>query len=381
MLPFGLASVALGAAQALCVALPAAGLPGWLAWARGRGWALVAPLSIAVVIGAIAVLPSSADVLTWVALFGVPLGCALALGWAAHGALPPLAALAPVAAGVVWIWPHELGGELARIALIAGSVVTIGRLLAGGAPLVLLKAGLVAMAVIDAILVFGNQLQQPNAVLVAASPGAGLPQLQAATLHGASLGYGDFFAAAVFGAVLAAEGRRQVPAALALLVGGPGLGPAVLGRRHAAGDRAGRRRAAGAGGQSRRQGPLLPPVFSSSATREGHAPLQPLDHVVDRQRRDAAAVIASISTPVRAVVAPRRGSSTVPASGSTRVDRDSVSASGWHSGISSSVRLAAWMPAIRAVPSTSPFGASPAATAAAVSGVMGTTACATARRG
>jgi hypothetical protein len=220
VLPFGIASVALGVAQALCVALPAAGLPGWLGWARGRGWALVAPLSIAVVIGAIAVLPSSADVLTWVALFGVPLGCALALGWAAHRALPPLAGLAPALLAVVWVWPHELGGELARIALIAGSVVTIGRLLAGGTPLVLLKAGLVAMAVIDAILVFGHQLQQPNAVLVAASPGAGLPQLQAATLHGASLGYGDFFAAGVFGAVLAAEGRRQAPVALAVLVAG-----------------------------------------------------------------------------------------------------------------------------------------------------------------
>src|SRR5690349_10033746 len=38
------------------------------------------------------------------------------------------------------------------------------------------------------------------------------------------------------------------------------------------------------------------------------------------------------------------------------------------------------MPAMRAVPRTSPFGASPAATAAAVSGLMRTTARATARR-
>ena len=39
---------------------------------------------------------------------------------------------------------------------------------------------------------------------------------------------------------------------------------------------------------------------------------------------------------------------------------------GWQSGISSPVRLAAWMPAIRAVPRTSPFGESPASTARAV---------------
>src|SRR5881398_3374300 len=48
--------------------------------------------------------------------------------------------------------------------------------------------------------------------------------------------------------------------------------------------------------------------------------------------------------------------------------------------MSSAVRLAPWMPARRAVPRTSPFGASPAATAAAVSGLIRTIACATARR-
>jgi hypothetical protein len=137
-----------------------------------------------------------------------------------HGARPALAVLAPVLLAVVWIWPHELSGELARTVLIVGSVVTVGRLLAGITPLALLKLGLVAMAVVDAILVFGNALQQPNAVLVAASPGPGLPQLQSAMLHGASLGYGDFFAAGVLGAVLAAEGRRQLPAAVLLLVVG-----------------------------------------------------------------------------------------------------------------------------------------------------------------
>src|SRR4051812_38699455 len=53
---------------------------------------------------------------------------------------------------------------------------------------------------------------------------------------------------------------------------------------------------------------------------------------------------------------------------------------GWHSGISSPVRLAARTPAMRAVPSTSPLGASPSATTRAVAGDMRTTARATARR-
>ena len=51
-----------------------------------------------------------------------------------------------------------------------------------------------------------------------------------------------------------------------------------------------------------------------------------------------------------------------------------VSGSWWASGISSSVRLAAWIAAIRATPATSPFGASPAATLAAASGDIRTTA-------
>ena len=71
------------------------------------------------------------------------------------------------------------------------------------------------MAIVDSILVFGNQLQAPNAVLNAAVPAAGLPQLQYLDLHYASIGYGDVFVAGVLGGVLAAEGRAQWPAAAA----------------------------------------------------------------------------------------------------------------------------------------------------------------------
>jgi hypothetical protein len=102
--------------------------------------------------------------------------------------------------------------------LIAGSAVTVGRLLAGAAPLTLLKLGILVMAVSDAYLVFSGQLEAPNAVLVAAEPGLGLPQLQSAAFGGAGLGYGDFFAAAVVGGILAAEHRPQVGAAIAMFV-------------------------------------------------------------------------------------------------------------------------------------------------------------------
>jgi hypothetical protein len=203
--------------QALCVALPAAGLPRWLARFRGPGWTLVLPLSIAIVVGAIAAVPWSADVLTWVALLLVPPGAALALGWAMHGARPWLALPAAPLLALAWTQQETRVGQAASAALIALSAVTVGRLVAGAAPLTLVKAGLVAMAAVDAWLVFSNRLQAPNAVLVAARPGPGLPQLQSLQFGGAGLGYGDVFAAAVLGGVLAAERGPQIAAAVVLV--------------------------------------------------------------------------------------------------------------------------------------------------------------------
>src|SRR3954468_17024450 len=72
---------------------------------------------------------------------------------------------------------------------------------------------------------------------------------------------------------------------------------------------------------------------------------------------------------------------TVPASGSTiTVGSTTVNGSECARGISSSVRLAAWIAASRATVATSPFGASPAATRAAASGDIRTTARARAQR-
>jgi hypothetical protein len=215
---FSADNLALVAAQAACVALPGSGLPAWARRLRTPAWALLAPLSIALVVAAIELAPATADVLTWVALILVPPGCAIALGWAAHGARPGLAVLAAALLALAWADPGDRVGQAATTLLIAGSAVTLGRLLAGVAPLTLLKAGIVAMAAIDAYLVFSDKLQAPNAVLVAAAPGNGLPQLQSASFGGAGLGYGDFFAAAVVGAILAAERRHQLAAAAAMLV-------------------------------------------------------------------------------------------------------------------------------------------------------------------
>ena len=211
-------NLALTVAQCACVALPAAGLPPWTRRYRTGAWALILPLNIVVVVVAIAVIPTTADVLTWVALLLVPPGCALALGWAARGARPWLAVLAIPLLALAWGDQGTRAGQVATTLLILGSVVTVGRLLAGAAPLTLLKLGILAMAASDAYLVFSGQLEAPNAVLIAAQPGLGLPQLQSAAFGFATLGYGDFFAAAVVGGILAAEGRPQVGPSIAMFV-------------------------------------------------------------------------------------------------------------------------------------------------------------------
>jgi hypothetical protein len=170
------------------------------------------------VVGAIELIPETADALTWIALVLIPPGAALALGWAMRGARWPYAALAAPLLILAWADVDGLPGDAAAAVLTALSCVTLGRILAGIVPAAWLKAGIVTMAIVDSILVFGNQLQAPNAVLNAAIPTPGAPQLQYLDLHFASVGYGDVFVAGVLGGVLALERRPQWPAAALVLI-------------------------------------------------------------------------------------------------------------------------------------------------------------------
>ena len=204
----------LNATQALLVLLPSAGIPAWLSRFKTKLWALIAPVSIAVVVAAIALVPEVADGLTWFALLLVPPGAVLALGWAMRGAKPVYGLIAVAAFVVALIDVDSPTGEAAAALLTALSCITVGRLLAGLVPAPPLKLGIVAMAVIDFILVFGNQLQGPNATLNAAVPAPGLPQLQFLDVTWARMGYGDVFVAGLLGGILAAERKRQAPAAL-----------------------------------------------------------------------------------------------------------------------------------------------------------------------
>lgn len=270
-LPYSGQNVALVGAQAALVALPAAGLPVFARRFAGRAWSLVLPLSIAIVVAVLAVSPGAASGLTWLSLVAVPLLAAAAVGWAMHGARPWSATLAVPVFVLAVAYEGERIGQIAALLLTALSCVTLGRLLAGvvgevstdGAadgwwarrraarggeqaaagpggrppaasaavarltalvrrhPMAPIRIALVAMAVIDAILVFSGGLQAPNNALNAAAPSAELPRLQFLQLNGASMGYGDVFVAGVLGAVLAFEGasrRLQLAAAGATLV-------------------------------------------------------------------------------------------------------------------------------------------------------------------
>jgi hypothetical protein len=119
---------------------------------------------------------------------------------------------------LAWVFRHSLAGQAAAALLSALSCVTLGALLGAVAPGGWLKLGIVAMAAADTWLVVSDLLQSPNAVLIAAHPGHGLPRLQTVVFGSAIMGYGDLFVAALLGAVLAGDRRRQLTGAALMLI-------------------------------------------------------------------------------------------------------------------------------------------------------------------
>jgi hypothetical protein len=207
--------------QAGVVAAPRGLDPVWaerLRRLRGRGWALIPVVSIVGVIFAIRYASATANWLTYLALVAVPILAAVALGWVAHGARPWLALIAAGLFVVAWRTPYSLSGEAAAALLSGLSCVTLGALLAAVTPSRWLKLGIIAMACADVWLIASDQLQAPNNELVAAKPGAGLPQLQSEQFGSITMGYGDLFVAGLLGAVFAARERVQRAAAVLTLV-------------------------------------------------------------------------------------------------------------------------------------------------------------------
>jgi hypothetical protein len=212
LLPFSLSIGALSLAQAALVAAPRPATASLLSGLRNRSWALLLPLSIVVVVAAIALDSAFADFLTYLALIAVPPLAALALAAIVRGGRPPLAFLVVPLFAIAWATRDSLAGETAALALSVLACVSLGWLLVCVVPARWLKLGIYAMAAIDAWLVGSNLLQGPNAVLNAASPGD-LPQLQFVSFGSAVMGFGDIFIAAVLGALLAADRRLQLTGA------------------------------------------------------------------------------------------------------------------------------------------------------------------------
>jgi hypothetical protein len=214
LLPFWLSIGVLSLVQAALVAAPK---PPWttvLARLRSNWWALVLPLSIIVVISAIALESASARFLTYLALIVVPPLAAAALAWLMRGARPALALFVVPLFAVAWACQEALSGETAALALSALACVSLGWLTACVVPPRWLKLGIYVMAAIDAWLIASNLLQEPNTILNAAAPAADLPRLQFVAFGSAVMGFGDLFIAATLGALLASDRRLQLQGAL-----------------------------------------------------------------------------------------------------------------------------------------------------------------------
>jgi hypothetical protein len=224
-LPFIASDAGLLLLQAGVVAAPrpAPPLP-WLERFRGPLWAAIPIASIVVVVFAIRFVSDTATGLTYLALVAVPPLAAVGLAWAVRGGGlgRPRTTWAVVGTAVLfaiaWAFHKSLAGDAAAALLSALSCVTLGVLLGAVAPAGWLKLGIVAMAAADTWLVVSDLLQAPNAALIAAHPVGGLPQLQGEIFGSVTMGYGDLFVAALLGAVLAGDARRQGWGALLTLV-------------------------------------------------------------------------------------------------------------------------------------------------------------------
>jgi hypothetical protein len=213
-LPFAVSYALLSVAQGATVAVPGPDRFGALGRRlRSRWWAAIPLAAIVGTVVGVGASSETADFLTYLALVTTPPLAAVALGYATHGARPPLALLVVPAVVAAWALRGHLIGEVATLLLVAAACVTLATLLAAAVPDVWLRIGLLLMSAADTWLVADQLLQAPNAVLNAAAPGGGLPQFQRVELGSAVMGYGDVFVAALLGALLARRRPQQLAGA------------------------------------------------------------------------------------------------------------------------------------------------------------------------
>jgi hypothetical protein len=194
-----------------------AAAPARQARARGRSWLWVAVPAALLGAGVLIIdlVPRGPHALALLATFGTPV---LAAAGGLFRGSPRWWLWPPVVAGL-WVaaWlAHGLVQDGAGIALIAGACLAGASAAAAVAPAWSIRVGLVGLAVLDVILVWGTTgvREATDALQAVALPhaaGTPLPSLQQATFGSALMGWLDLLAPALLGVVVA--GRRKLGAA------------------------------------------------------------------------------------------------------------------------------------------------------------------------
>ena len=182
-------------------------------------WGLVPLASIVVVVFAVRESAGAAAMLTYLSLAAVPPLAALALARGVRWSRRGLAVLVVPLFGIAWVERANVAGQAAAVVLSILACVSLAIVLTQLAPLRWLKIGILLTALGDVVMIGAHYLQPAQQLLNFATPGFDLPAFQRVLLSGVVMGFGDFFVAALLGAVLAAEGRRYQDRAALLTFG------------------------------------------------------------------------------------------------------------------------------------------------------------------
>jgi hypothetical protein len=214
----------------LCVVQAAVvAAPSRTANTQGRGWIGIAAPAALLAIG-VAVLDRASwgpHALALLGSFATPVLAAAAglLGGRRHWWLWPPAAAA------LWIvaWrAHGLPAQAAEVALVAGACLAIAGAAALVAPAWSLQLGLVALAVLDVVLVWGTPQVEPaskalHGVTLPTAAGETIPKLQDVTFGSAEMGWLDLLAPALLGVAVARGAKLRAALATGLAAGAWGL--------------------------------------------------------------------------------------------------------------------------------------------------------------
>jgi hypothetical protein len=213
--------VTLCVAQGVLVAIPAVGRDSTTR--RGALVGLIGPAAAMVVgVGLVALLGGAgASLLSWLGTVATPVGAG-SLGWIAGWRWPAATAVAAAGLYVVAWRADGRPSEIAAMLLIGGACLAIAGFVGPITPARYLALGLVGLVVIDCYLVFRTPLVAETTVALhhAALPTVSvtggraqpLPGLQQIELGNSVMGWLDFLAPALLGAVI---GRRTAPRMLA----------------------------------------------------------------------------------------------------------------------------------------------------------------------